>query len=282
MLCLYGMVKRVNIHLGWVFTFLFQKQSYPKVKALFIGPYLTRILRNAHNTLILEIPYKKLKENKTEIDRDMLLSIFKDMRAILEPGRNSRKSSPRTEFVSSTSKATSFKNKVHRFMHHVISRSICGRFESSGKVNHVDMPCLYGMLKKDDHVDSLSPYFNYAGTDPLILLIQLFRAKFMDRVVRYKVIVRVADESGDAPILIWDRDCAELVGVSTGDLRLSTLSLGDTVSGDGQADYGAEDLSQGSGLEKLNGLDDFVEDLGDGSATLPLNRCLLKEFVYFC
>nr|GMC53726.1 probable leucine-rich repeat receptor-like protein kinase At1g35710 [Ipomoea batatas] len=57
-------------------------------------------------------------------------------------------SSPRTEFVSSTSKATSFKNKVHRFMHHVISRSICGRFESSGKVNHVDMPCLYGMLKK--------------------------------------------------------------------------------------------------------------------------------------
>nr|GLL17676.1 hypothetical protein Itr_chr01CG15700 [Ipomoea trifida] len=69
MLCLYGMVKRVNIHLGWVFAFLFQKQSYPKVKVLFIGPYLTRILRNAHNTLILEIPYKKLKENKTEIDR---------------------------------------------------------------------------------------------------------------------------------------------------------------------------------------------------------------------
>nr|GMC53725.1 replication protein A 70 kDa DNA-binding subunit B-like [Ipomoea batatas] len=277
MLCLYGMVKRVNIHLGWVFAFLFQKQSYPKVKALFIGPYLTRILRNAHNTLILEIPYKKLKENKTEIDRDMLLSIFKDMRAILEPGRNSRKSSPRTEFVSSTS----FKNKVHRFMHHVISRSICGRFESGGKVNHVDMPCLYGMLKK----------------------VRVHMGK------RYKVIVRVADESGDAPILIWDRECAELVGVSTGDLRLSTLrginvfhwsyriygasecfsvslrrriNLGDTVSGDGQADSGAEDLSQGSGLEKLNGLDDFVEDLGDGSATLPLNRCLLKEFVYFC
>nr|GLL17677.1 uncharacterized protein LOC109185076 [Ipomoea trifida] len=144
-------------------------------------------------------------------------------------------------------------------MHHVISRSICGRFESGGKVNHVDMPCLYGMLKK----------------------VRVHMGK------RYKVIVRVADESGDAPILIWDRECAELVGVSTGDLRPSTLR-GINVFHWSYRIYGAsecfsaEDLSQGSGLEKLNGLDDFVEDLGDGSATLPLNRCLLKEFVYFC
>nr|GMD29384.1 hypothetical protein Iba_chr08fCG2600 [Ipomoea batatas] len=43
------------------------------------------------DTIIPEIPYKKLKENKSEIDKDMLLSIFKDMRAIIEPGRNSRK-----------------------------------------------------------------------------------------------------------------------------------------------------------------------------------------------
>nr|GLL37638.1 hypothetical protein GOBAR_AA35343 [Ipomoea trifida] len=91
MLCLYGMVRKVHIHLGWVFAFLFQKQSYPKVKALFVGPYLTRILRNAHTTIIPEIPYKKLKENRSEIDKDLLLSIFKDMRAIIEPGRNSRK-----------------------------------------------------------------------------------------------------------------------------------------------------------------------------------------------
>nr|GMD77129.1 hypothetical protein GOBAR_AA35343 [Ipomoea batatas] len=91
MLCLYGIVRKVHIHLGWVFAFLFQKQSYPKVKALFVGPYLTRILRNAHTTIIPEIPYKKLKENRSEIDKDLLLSIFKDMRAIIEPGRNSRK-----------------------------------------------------------------------------------------------------------------------------------------------------------------------------------------------
>nr|GME20963.1 hypothetical protein GOBAR_AA16815 [Ipomoea batatas] len=91
MLCLYGMVKKVNIHLGWVLAFLFQKQSYPKVKTLFVGPYLTRILRNAHNSIIPEIPYKHLQENKTEINRDILLSIFKDMREILGPVGNTRK-----------------------------------------------------------------------------------------------------------------------------------------------------------------------------------------------
>nr|GMD37393.1 hypothetical protein Iba_chr09eCG8870 [Ipomoea batatas] len=91
MLCLYGMVKKVNIHIGWVFAFLFQKQSYPKVKTLFVGPYLTRILRNAHNSIIPEIPYKQLKENRSEINRDILLSLFKDMRAILGPVGNTRK-----------------------------------------------------------------------------------------------------------------------------------------------------------------------------------------------
>nr|GMD66326.1 hypothetical protein GOBAR_AA35343 [Ipomoea batatas] len=91
MLCLYGMVKKVNVHLGWVFAFLFQKQSYLKVKTLFVGPYLTRILRNAHNSIIPEIPYKQLPENKTEINRDILLSLFKDMREILGPVGNTRK-----------------------------------------------------------------------------------------------------------------------------------------------------------------------------------------------
>nr|GMC96261.1 replication protein A 70 kDa DNA-binding subunit B-like [Ipomoea batatas] len=37
-------------------------------------------------------------------------------------------------------------------------------------------------------------------------------------VVRYKVIVRVADDTGDAPMLIWDRECSDLVGVSASDL----------------------------------------------------------------
>ncbi|XP_019190617.1 PREDICTED: uncharacterized protein LOC109185076 [Ipomoea nil] len=168
----------------------------------------------------------------------------------------------------------------------------------------------------DDHVDQLLPYFNQDVVEPLILLIQLFRAKFMDngevricssfdamsvptklgvgfpngsgtskevlvssieeiyskkhlgeywvagrivgveslcdwyfiscktnsykrklsesrgmlycarcnsywqeRIVRYRVIVRVADETEDAPMLIWDRECADLVGIAAADLK---------------------------------------------------------------
>nr|GMD29167.1 replication protein A 70 kDa DNA-binding subunit B-like [Ipomoea batatas] len=38
-------------------------------------------------------------------------------------------------------------------------------------------------------------------------------------ILRYKLIVRVADHTGDAPILIWDRECASLVGMSAGELK---------------------------------------------------------------
>nr|GMD24371.1 hypothetical protein Iba_chr08cCG0010 [Ipomoea batatas] len=48
------------------------------------------------------------------------------------------------------------------------------------------------------------------------------------------------------------------------------VSKGDTVSGDSVADSGAEDHSQGSDFEKVTELDDFDEDLGEGSAVLPL------------
>nr|GMC91041.1 replication protein A 70 kDa DNA-binding subunit B-like [Ipomoea batatas] len=36
------------------------------------------------------------------------------------------------------------------------------------------------------------------------------KGSWHEGVVRYKVIVHVADDSGDAPMLIWDRECAEL------------------------------------------------------------------------
>nr|GMC60179.1 replication protein A 70 kDa DNA-binding subunit B-like [Ipomoea batatas] len=105
----------------------------------------------------------------------------------------------------------------------------------------------------DDHVDELSAYFNSIVADPLILLIQLCQAKIMDNkfpllyysllfyshyywvvisyflvqmqegVVRYKVIVRVADDTGDALMLIWDRECSDLVGVSASDLSAKYL-----------------------------------------------------------
>nr|GMC71553.1 replication protein A 70 kDa DNA-binding subunit B-like [Ipomoea batatas] len=38
-------------------------------------------------------------------------------------------------------------------------------------------------------------------------------------ILRYKLVVRVADHTGDAPMLIWDRECASLVGMSAGELK---------------------------------------------------------------
>nr|GMC89285.1 hypothetical protein Iba_chr04eCG18050 [Ipomoea batatas] len=38
--------------------------------------------------------------------------------------------------------------KEHRFMHYVLSHSICGRFDVTSSVSHADMLCLYGMVKR--------------------------------------------------------------------------------------------------------------------------------------
>nr|GMD32313.1 replication protein A 70 kDa DNA-binding subunit B-like [Ipomoea batatas] len=45
------------------------------------------------------------------------------------------------------------------------------------------------------------------------------KVSWHEEVVRYKVIVRVVDDSGDAPMLLWDRECADLVGVFPSDLK---------------------------------------------------------------
>ncbi|XP_019163055.1 PREDICTED: replication protein A 70 kDa DNA-binding subunit B-like [Ipomoea nil] len=45
------------------------------------------------------------------------------------------------------------------------------------------------------------------------------KSSWHEGVVRYRVIIRVADQTGDAPMLLWDRECAELVGVLAGDLK---------------------------------------------------------------
>nr|GMC87052.1 replication protein A 70 kDa DNA-binding subunit B-like [Ipomoea batatas] len=45
------------------------------------------------------------------------------------------------------------------------------------------------------------------------------KSSWHEGVVRYKVLVRVADESGDVPMLIWDRECEESVGLLAGDLK---------------------------------------------------------------
>nr|GMC60314.1 replication protein A 70 kDa DNA-binding subunit B-like [Ipomoea batatas] len=49
------------------------------------------------------------------------------------------------------------------------------------------------------------------------------KSSWQEGVVRYKVIVRVADDTGDALMLIWDRECSDLVGVSASDLSAKYL-----------------------------------------------------------
>nr|GLL39851.1 uncharacterized protein LOC109171655 [Ipomoea trifida] len=174
------------------------------------------------------------------------------------------------------------------------------------------------------------------------------KSSWHEGVVRYKVIVRVADDTGDAPMLIWDRECSDLVGVSASDLlakypegnkgippelgRLRGLSMlfrilmkkdqaesyysaftvlsicrdenalaqhcsnllgsseRDGFSGDGNCVSGdffssdeedcvaIEEVSQGSGLEKVTGLEDFEEGFGVDGAGVTLKRSLLKDF----
>nr|GMD88537.1 hypothetical protein GOBAR_AA35343 [Ipomoea batatas] len=167
MLCLYGMVKKVNIHLGWVFAFLFQKQSYPKVKALFVGPYLTRILRNAHSTIIPEIPYKQLKENKSEINRDILLSIFKDMRAILEPVGNSRKRARRGAAAQAQERAEDEEENEERHEEEMRAvpemdnlETVVGRLETRNEA-HAYQTWLWGQFPPDPQY-----YYDPAGGPP--------------------------------------------------------------------------------------------------------------------
>nr|GME09619.1 putative transposase [Ipomoea batatas] len=38
--------------------------------------------------------------------------------------------------------------------------------------------------------------------------------------VRYKVIVRVLDKTSDAPFVLWDKDCFELLGITAYDLKI--------------------------------------------------------------
>lgn len=45
------------------------------------------------------------------------------------------------------------------------------------------------------------------------LLCSKCNTKFPQETVRYKVIVRVLDKTGDAPFLLLDREVAELVGI---------------------------------------------------------------------
>nr|GME03469.1 hypothetical protein Iba_scaffold786CG0110 [Ipomoea batatas] len=52
--CLYGMVKRVRLHMGVVVWNLMKNQYYMRSTALYLGPYLTRILRATQQIVLTE------------------------------------------------------------------------------------------------------------------------------------------------------------------------------------------------------------------------------------
>nr|GMC64173.1 hypothetical protein GOBAR_AA35343 [Ipomoea batatas] len=52
----------------------------------------------------------------------------------------------KTLFKSSKVKSTLFIKKEHKFMHYVLSHSICGRYDSTSSVSPADLLCLYGMI----------------------------------------------------------------------------------------------------------------------------------------
>lgn len=44
-------------------------------------------------------------------------------------------------------------------------------------------------------------------------------------ILRYRVKVRVVDLNGNAPFILWDRECQDLLGISATDLRKRTLEV---------------------------------------------------------
>nr|GMC60951.1 replication protein A 70 kDa DNA-binding subunit B-like [Ipomoea batatas] len=102
------------------------------------------------------------------------------------------------------------------------------------------------------------------------------KSSWQEGVVRYKLIVRVADDTRDAPMLIWDRECSDLVGVSASDLLAKYPE--DFFSSDEEDCVAVEEVSQCSSLENVTGLEDFEEGFGVDGADVTLKRSLLKDF----
>nr|GMD04206.1 hypothetical protein Iba_chr06aCG16260 [Ipomoea batatas] len=53
-LCLYGIIKQVPIHMGVVVAHLFRSQFHMQVPSIFVGPFITRIIRNYGYQIPLE------------------------------------------------------------------------------------------------------------------------------------------------------------------------------------------------------------------------------------
>nr|GLL42070.1 hypothetical protein Itr_chr12CG17000 [Ipomoea trifida] len=53
-----------------------------------------------------------------------------------------------TVFRRSHSRSSEFRKKEHIFMQYLLGHSITGRFDATSSVNHADLFCLYGMVKR--------------------------------------------------------------------------------------------------------------------------------------
>nr|GMD32905.1 hypothetical protein Iba_chr09bCG12640 [Ipomoea batatas] len=58
---------------------------------MFIGPYVTRLIRNAHLTIVQEIQEAKVGEGMIVMDRVIILWIFQEMRVVFKPGTRADK-----------------------------------------------------------------------------------------------------------------------------------------------------------------------------------------------
>lgn len=51
------------------------------------------------------------------------------------------------DFRTFASRPSSFTNMAHKFMHLVLTRYVCGHYDSTGVMTHPDILCLYGMIR---------------------------------------------------------------------------------------------------------------------------------------
>nr|GMD36102.1 replication protein A 70 kDa DNA-binding subunit B-like [Ipomoea batatas] len=84
--------------------------------------------------------------------------------------------------------------------------------------------------------------------------------------VRYKVIVRVLDKTSDAPFVLWDKDCFELLGITAYDLKIK-YSM--------ESESGDEAISPIVQANlKLKGVANDQDEVDTGA----IKRCLLDQF----
>nr|GMC75317.1 hypothetical protein Iba_chr03dCG3790 [Ipomoea batatas] len=142
-----------------------------------------------------------------------------------------------SEFRSSHNRSTSFIKREHKFMQYLLSHSVCGQFDATSFVNHADLFCLYGMVKRLQlHVGVI-----FRATQQIILVepkapgMQLFTAEAVER-MREKIGAKKArtadatDERMEEEAYDAHLDAAGLVhagasqGSSSGDFQQQVLA----------------------------------------------------------